>query len=51
MKKTYYITYISKTDHDCCTAWTEARTKEEAEADVRSEYWDIEGIIEIRERR
>ena len=49
--KTYYIDYISSSDHDCCTVWTEARSKEEAIEDVKSEYWDIEEIIEISERR
>ena len=49
--KTYYITYISKTDHDCCTVWTKANSREEAKSDVLSEYWDIEEIIEITEKR
>ncbi|MBP5152747.1 MAG: hypothetical protein ILP13_07540 [Lachnospiraceae bacterium] len=50
MKK-YYITYKSSMDHDCCTVWTEARSKEEAIQDVKSEYWDIEEIIKVREGR
>lgn len=49
--KTYYITYISSTDHDCCTVWTEADSKAEARSNVESEYWDIEEIIEICEKR
>lgn len=49
--KTYYITYKSSMDHDCCTVWTNARSKEEAIQDVKSEYWDIEEIIEVREGR
>ncbi len=49
--KTYYITYRSSTDHDCCTVWTNANSKEEAIAEVKSEYWDIEEILEVREKR
>ena len=42
----YYVTYTSSIDHDCCTVWTEANSKQEAIDDVRSEYWDIEEIID-----
>ena len=48
--KTYYITYISSTDNDCCTVWTNARSKEEAIDYVKGEYWDIKEIIEVTSR-
>ena len=47
---TYYVTYTSSTDHDCCTVWTEANSKQEAISNVKSEYWDVEEIIEVRAR-
>lgn len=49
--KTYYIDYISSSDHDVCHVWTEANSKAEARSNVESEYWDIEEIILIREGR
>ena len=49
--KTYYITYRSSTDGDCCAVWTNANSKDEAIDDVKSEYWDIETILEVREIR
>ena len=49
--KTYYITYISKTDGDCCTVWTEAMSREDAVDNIESEYWDVDEIIGIREER
>ena len=49
--KTYYITYISSSDHDCCTVWTEANSPEEARSNVESEYWDIDEIISVSTRR
>ena len=49
--KTYYITYISSSDHDCYTVWTEANSPEEARSNVKSEYWDIEEIISVSTRR
>ena len=45
----YYVTYRSSTDHDCCTVWTNARSKQEAIEDVKSEYWDVESIIDVIE--
>ena len=47
--KTYYIDYISSTDHDVCHVWTEANSADEARSEVESEYWDIEEIISVRE--
>lgn len=44
----YKITYISSNDDDCCSVWTEASSPEEAKSYVRSEYWDIKEIIEVR---
>lgn len=46
--KTYYITYISKTDGDCCTVWTEAMSMEDAIDEVMHDYWDVKEIIEVR---
>ena len=46
MKK-YEITYISKTDGDCCSVWCNANSPEEAADYVMSEYWDVEEIISI----
>ena len=46
--KTYYITYISKIDGDCCTVWTEAMSKEDAIDEVMHDYWDVKEIIEVR---
>lgn len=48
MKK-YYVTYRSSTDHDCCTVWTNAHSKQDAINDVKSEYWDVESIIDVEE--
>lgn len=48
MKK-YEITYISKTDNDCCSVWTYANSKQAAIEDTKSEYWDIKEIISVSE--
>ena len=45
MKK-YYIDYVDKSE-DLCHVWEEAEDKQDAEAQVRSEYWDIDHIISI----
>ena len=44
----YYVDYISSTDHDICHVWTMADSASQAESDVRSEYWDIEEIVDVR---
>lgn len=44
--KTFYIDYIDK-EGDLCRVWVEASSKEDAERQVRYEYWDIEEILEI----
>ncbi len=49
--KTYYIDYISSSDHDVCHVWCEANSADEARSEVESEYWDIEEIISVREGR
>lgn len=43
----YKVTYESSQDHDCCSVWTEARNKQEAIENVKSEYWDVEEIISV----
>lgn len=48
--KTFYVDYISSSDHDVCHVWCEANSKEQAESNVRGEYWDIEEIISIRRK-
>ena len=48
MKK-YYVTYRSSTDHDCCTIWTNARSAQDAINYAKSEYWDIEEILDVVE--
>lgn len=48
--KTYYIDYMDKSG-DLCHIWVNASNKAEAESEARSEYWDIEEIISIREDR
>ena len=45
--KTYYVTYISKTDGDCCTVWTEAMSKQDAIDNIKCEYWDVKEIINV----
>lgn len=45
MKK-YYIDYVDKSE-DLCHVWVEAKDKQDAEAQVRSEYWDIDHIVSI----
>jgi len=36
------------TEGESCSVWVEAETKEEAEQEVREEYWDVESIQIIR---
>lgn len=43
--KRYKITYISSTDDDCCSVWTEADSPSEAKQNILSEYWDVKEII------
>lgn len=45
MKK-YYIDYVDKSE-DLYHVWVEAEDKQDAEAQVRSEYWDIDHIVSI----
>lgn len=45
MKK-WIICYEDK-HGDTSKVWTSAETKEDAIADVKSEYWDIENIIYV----
>lgn len=48
--KTYYVTYKSTTDGDCCTVWTNANSKQQAIDYTKSEYWDVGDIIEVIEK-
>ena len=48
--KTYYIDYLDKSG-DLTHIWVEAESKQDAESEARSEYWDIDEILEIREGR
>ncbi len=43
----YYIDYTDKSG-DLCHVWVYAQSESEAEYKVRSEYWDIREIIQIR---
>lgn len=47
MKK-WIICYADKSG-DTSKVWTEAETKQDAIADVKSEYWDINEIIYCHE--
>ncbi|MBO7617312.1 MAG: hypothetical protein J6T22_09360 [Bacteroidales bacterium] len=47
MKK-YYIDYRDK-GGELCHVWCEADSPEDAERFVRSEYWDVDEIINISE--
>ena len=49
--KTFYVDYISSSDHDICHVWCEANSADEARRHVKSEYWDIKEIISVREGR
>lgn len=44
---TYYIDYNDKSG-DLCHIWVEADNKEEAIQQAKSEYWDIDEIIQVR---
>lgn len=48
MKK-YKITYISKTDDDCCSVWCYANSKQDAIDNTKREYWDVKEIISVSE--
>lgn len=43
---TYYVDYMDKSG-DLSHVWVDADSKEDAEAQARSEYWDIDEIISI----
>ena len=43
----YIVTYTSSEDGKQHYAETEARTTEDAEENVISEYWDVEEIISV----
>lgn len=47
--KHYYVDYISSTDHDICHVWVSADSKQQAIEEVKSEYWDIEEIVDCHE--
>lgn len=43
----YYVSYNTK-DGDYTTVWVNADSASEAESEVRSEYWDVDEIVNIR---
>ena len=49
MKK-WIVCYADKSG-DTSKVWTEAETKQDAIADVKSEYWDIDKIIYVEPMR
>lgn len=44
--KTFYISYLDS-EGDLCHVHVEAFDKEDAELQVRREYWNVEEILEI----
>jgi len=42
----FYVDYEDK-GGDLCHVWVEADSSNEAESQVRDEYWDIERVISI----
>ena len=42
--KKYTVKYLTK-DGDLCSVWTSAASKEEAIANIKREYWDINKIV------
>lgn len=40
--------YYRDKDDDLQKCWTEASSKEEAMADVKSEYWDCVRIVDVQ---
>lgn len=42
----FYVDYEDK-EGELCHVWVNASTKQEAEAQAKREYWDIENIISI----
>ena len=47
--KRYKVVYISASDDDCTSVWTTANDREEAENNIRWEYWDVKEIIDCYE--
>ena len=43
--KRFKVVYISKSDGDCTSVWTEARNESEALNNIFCEYWDIKEIV------
>jgi len=46
---TYYVDYEDK-DGDLCHVWVEATSVEDAENQVRHEYWDVNEIINVKKK-
>ena len=42
-----WLVYYTTTEDDSCKVWTEAETKEEAEAIVREENWDFKEVVQV----
>lgn len=43
----YYIDYLDKSG-DLSHVWVNANSESEAENEARSEYWDIDEILQVR---
>ena len=46
--KKWKVNYTT-TEGDSCSVWEEAETREEAESNVRNEYWDVKEIVQTIE--
>jgi type II secretory pathway component PulF len=46
----FYIDYMTS-DGDLTHVWVDAQNKEDAEQQARSEYWDIDQIIDVRKAK
>ena len=45
----YKVSYISSTDGDCYSVYTEANSTTQAEDNTRNDYWDVEEIVSVTE--
>lgn len=47
--KMYKVDYISSTDGEYCSVYTEANSTTQAEDNTRNDYWDVEEIVSVTE--